>query len=546
VKAAIYVRVSTEEQAEEGRESLEAQVSECLALCQRQGYEPLPIYQDVQSGADDQKKRPAFERMLADIRAGLVDVVVAWNGDRLFRGLRPYVDLRDALEATDCGIEAVKEALDRGWLGIRAAIAEKELESIRMRVRMGMRGRARRGKYACGIAPYGYAYRRCDCEGKGCYNPEHGKLVVDEGEAATVRYIYSLYVEEGMAVRAITRRLNAEKRPTRGGAVRSEDGTRKGWVAAAVSRILTASTYKGVWQYGRRRNGRKGTKKVTKQEDFIDVPVTAIISEELWEQARAKAERNKHHGQGHEAKSLFYLLRGLLYCDECGRPFRCLGTPAGRRKPDKEGRTYTVHTEYRGYGCRGQGDHPDLYQCRKPQFVRAERLEEPVWERVVEILRDPALLRQACADDQAEQVEATSQTAARIAKRHQQVNALMEKRRGVIELAGKDFLQGVLREEDVRKTLERLNAEIAMWQDELDRLERGAAAQARTEEATQALEAFCQDIRPTLAVATPAERREILLTLVEKVWVSGDGEIRLEGIIPAARAPRVLYQERRR
>ena len=73
---------------DDGKESLGTQVSEMQAYCERRAYEPLEPYVDVQSGADLRKQRPHFQRMLGDVRAGLVDVVVVWRHDRAFRDLR--------------------------------------------------------------------------------------------------------------------------------------------------------------------------------------------------------------------------------------------------------------------------------------------------------------------------------------------------------------------------------------------------------------------------------------------------------------------------
>ena len=200
-------------------------------------------------------------------------------------------------------------------------------------------------------------------------------------------------------------------------------------------------------------------------------------------------------------------------------------------RKDKEGYTFTVRSEYRSYGCRGQGDHPHIYQCRQPQFVRAEKMEDAVWQKLVEAVSDPDVLRQACADQQAQEVQALEEGEVIIAKRRRQLAKVTEERQRAIDL----MLDGVITRDDLQVRLARVDKDVAMWQKELDDLERAVERQTRSEETAQALERYCQDIRPILAVATPQERREILMTVADKIWLTGDGEIRIEGIIPAFR-----------
>jgi DNA invertase Pin-like site-specific DNA recombinase len=85
-RAVTYIRVSSREQAEEEKVSLEVQQRDCEAYCRHRGYEIVHLpYVDIQSGTDNRKERAAFERMLEQARKGTIDVIVAWRPDRLFR-----------------------------------------------------------------------------------------------------------------------------------------------------------------------------------------------------------------------------------------------------------------------------------------------------------------------------------------------------------------------------------------------------------------------------------------------------------------------------
>ncbi|MCH7838312.1 MAG: hypothetical protein IIC26_07370 [Chloroflexi bacterium] len=84
---------------------------------------------------------------------------------------------------------------------------------------------------------------------------------------------------------------------------------------------------------------------------------------------------------------------------------------------------------------------------------------------------------------------------------------------------------------DLQTVIERIDADIAMWDDELKRLTQAADWRVKAEEVNRILDELCQNIGPILDELTPFERREILETLVDKVWLAGDGSIRIEGHI---------------
>ena len=116
MRAAAYTRVSTEGQAEDDKTSLGEQVLGIEQHCERKGHAIVQRYQDVGSGSSI-TKRPEFQRMLADARSGLFDVIVCWKSDRLSRGLFPAAALNEPLEAAQARLEALQsrgEGTDRG------------------------------------------------------------------------------------------------------------------------------------------------------------------------------------------------------------------------------------------------------------------------------------------------------------------------------------------------------------------------------------------------------------------------------------------------
>ena len=191
LRAVIYVRVSTEIQAE--RVSPEGQAQDGHAYCEAKGYIVVGIYQDIERYKVGRKMvepsgtradRPGFKRMLADAYSDKFDVIIAWREDRLYRSYRPMLDILDCLKDTGVEIELVKETFDQRIAPVKAWAAQMELDARRDRVSMGMIGRLLNGKIAagCSTPPYGYDY-----------DPEKGVYVLIETEAYWLRKIWGWY-----------------------------------------------------------------------------------------------------------------------------------------------------------------------------------------------------------------------------------------------------------------------------------------------------------------------------------------------------------------
>ncbi len=166
-KAAIYVRVSRAYKEDDERVTIAAQLADCETYCQERGYYVVARYIDKDkyrakgvlvnpSGA--RKDRPAYLEMINAARLGEFDVIVAWKEDRLYRGMYAALPLSEVLDKrrNDLKVDLIKENFDRQMLGIKAAIAKLEIDSIRDRMIMGRKVRIERGEPAGGPIRYGY------------------------------------------------------------------------------------------------------------------------------------------------------------------------------------------------------------------------------------------------------------------------------------------------------------------------------------------------------------------------------------------------------
>ena len=225
MRAALYVRVSTEDQAREGF-SLDAQTERLEAYCRLKSWTVSDIYRE-EGYSGRNTDRPEYKRMMSDHEKW--DVLLVLKMDRIHRNSVNFTLMMDDLRHKNKEFNSVQEKFDtttamgRFVMDVIQRIAQLESEQIGDRVRMGM---ARKAKYGTGSMgsghPYGYVYER-------------GSLTVVESEAEVVKDIYSM-CSEGMSLRAIADALNNSlAQPKRGGR----------WSHQSVSKILRNPIYAG-------------------------------------------------------------------------------------------------------------------------------------------------------------------------------------------------------------------------------------------------------------------------------------------------------------
>ena len=187
-KAALYIRVSTDAQFEEGY-SVDAQKEMLAAYCTSRGWKDYEFYIDG-GFTGSNIERPAMQRLIAHVREGRISAVVVYKLDRLSRSQKDTLYLiEDVFNPAGSAFTSLNENLDtatpmgRAMLGIMSAFAQLERETIRERTRMGMKERVKEGLWmGGGRTPFGYDYDRAQ-----------GVLVPNK-DAETVRKIYELYL----------------------------------------------------------------------------------------------------------------------------------------------------------------------------------------------------------------------------------------------------------------------------------------------------------------------------------------------------------------
>lgn len=282
-RAAIYCRVSTDEQAREGM-SLAAQERTLRERATDDGAKVVASFTDTVSGAKND--RPEYVRMLAAATAGEVDAVYVWKLDRFGRDAEELLRARRMLGGAGVRLISATEGEDDSTLvfGVRALVAQEEREKISERTAHSLREVAREGRYPWGVPPFGYRL-------------VEGRLVVVAAEAEIVRRVFREYVD-GRGVPAVTRSLRADGVRTRP-SKRCPDGA--AFSISRVSDILRRRVYLGEIVAG--------------DETLATDAHEAIIDPETFDRAnrlRSTRRSNASGGRGRPAKR--HLLAGLLRC----------------------------------------------------------------------------------------------------------------------------------------------------------------------------------------------------------------------------------------
>jgi len=274
---ALYLRVSTEAQADEGY-SLAAQKEKLEAYCRMKGIESFRSYVDGGFSGSN-LSRPAVTELVEAIRGGAVERVVVYKLDRLSRSQKDTLYLiEDVFMPHSVDFVSINENIDTGspygraMIGILSAFAQLERENIFMRTRMGMVERVKQGYWpGGGKIPFGYDY-----------DPQKG-ILVPNADADTVREIYARYLE-GQSTGRIARELG----------LRYEH---------LVTQILGRESNTGVIVYrGERYQGRH----------------EPLITRDTFERAQRKLKRPNRPKAAEAGK----LLTGLLVCGHCGAKMR--------------------------------------------------------------------------------------------------------------------------------------------------------------------------------------------------------------------------------
>ncbi len=302
IRCGIYTRKSSEEGLDQEFNSLDAQreAAEAYIVSQKaEGWTTLPDRYDDGGFSGGRMDRPALDRMLRDIERGKIDCVVVYKVDRLSRSLMDFSRILETFERHGVSFVSVTQqfntthSMGRLTLNILLSFAQFEREIIGERIRDKLAAQARRGKWTGGVPVLGYDVDRAG---------PSPRLVVNAKEAARVREMFRMYLQEGSllpVVKELARRGWVNKRRI------TKKGRKLGGRAfdkASLYVLLTNPIYTGKMRY---------------KDELHAGEHEAIIDQDLFDKVNQQLRLNGRTG-GTEVRNKYgALLRGLLRCKSC-------------------------------------------------------------------------------------------------------------------------------------------------------------------------------------------------------------------------------------
>lgn len=440
-KVAVYCRVSTVEQAEEGY-SIDEQERLLMEYCEKHGYEVFHVYTDRGISGKDIKHRPAMMELLEAAGKKQFDMVLSWKINRISRSLKDAISIVETLEKNGISYRSYSEPFEtdtpsgKMQFQMMALVGEFERNSLAQNVRMGMCAKARSGEWCGGTTPFGY-----DCVPVD--NPsgkrKRSRLVINEKEAGIVREIYRLCAE-GKGYKAIVNRLN-----------QSGYRTKKGnqFAVAQVRDILMNPIYIGKLRYNLLKNwNEKHQRRKNPSPILADGVHKPIITEELWQKTRVILESRQ--GRPSRIYDGEYPLTGILKCPQCGAGMVMSRTTNVLKDGTKKCIVY--------YTC-GAWKNKGVSACHS-NGIRVDVANEVVFSKLEEIMTDQNFLKQLVVTTN-RMAEQNQETAVKQLKTIDAEMKRLEQRREKIYEA---YECSILTSEEFIERRKQINAEIEVVQ----------------------------------------------------------------------------------
>jgi site-specific DNA recombinase len=505
--AAIYARVSSDRQKE--NHTIASQLAALVEYAKTHGYLVPPEWRFLDEGCSGATLlRPGLEALRDLAAAGQIEAALIYSPDRLSRKYAYQVLLAE--ELTRCGVDLVflkapsgETAEDQLLVQFQGMIAEYERAQIAERTRRGKRHRAQQGSInVLSGAPYGYRYVKKSDTSTAYYQ-------VIDSEAAVVRLVYETYTRQGHSINAIARMLNEQQIPTRSGVSR--------WERSTVWAMLRNPAYKGRACFGkteisvrqritrplRQLKGlanRNSSNHERPRQDWIEIAVPALVSEEAFALVQEQLEQNKRHSPRRTIAPS--ILQGMLVCERCGYALYRTSTRTSAR------RLYY-------YRCLGSDAYRHLKGavCDNPP-VRQDHLDEVVWKELLRLLEDPSLIQEELDRrlEAAKNVDPLKQREGQL----QRDRARMAKNMDQLLTAYQEDLVSL---EQLRDRMPELRRKEQAIHSELRSLETAAADQTKYLRLVETLSDFNTRLRARADMLDVADRQKVLRLLVKEILV---------------------------
>ncbi len=354
-------------------------------------------------------------------------------------------------------------------------------------------------------APFGYRYVRKSDTSAAYYE-------VIEAEAKVVRMVFEIYTQQRLSIHAIARLLIERRIATRTGNGR--------WERSTVWGMLRNPAYRGTACYGKteQRPRQRVTRPLRQRKalpsaavggherpraEWIEVPVPALVSEEMFALAQEQLEKNKRHAPRRTVEPT--LLQGMLVCEQCGYGLYRTSTHTWKHKL----------SYYRCIGSDGYRRLNGPVCTNRP--IRQDYLDQFVWSEIMRLLEDPELI-QAEIDRRRE----VAQKADPLRKREEQLRREQARVENSSERLVTAYQEGLLTLAQLRQRMPVLQKQTQAVESELRSLKMSAVDEAKYLQLAESLAGFRSRLRVRAEALDIVVRQQILRLLVKEVLVGGN------------------------
>lgn len=364
-KVALYVRVSTTSQMEEGY-SIEEQKAKLESYCNIKDWHIYKVYTDG-GFSGSTTERPALEQLIKDAQSKLFDTVLVYKLDRLSRSQKDTLYLiEDIFLKNNIEFVSLLENFDtstpfgRAVIGLLSVFAQLEREQIKERMQLGKLGRAKAGKSMM-WAKTSYGYN---------YDKETGSMTINEYEALAVKEIYSSYLA-GMSITKLRDKINEEypKQPA--------------WSYRTIRGILANPVYCGLNQY--KGQTFQGTHK----------PIISLVDFEQTQRELAKRQQTAKELSNPRPFQAKYMLSGLAQCGYCHAPLKVI--LGAVRKDGSRFKRYECYQRH-PRTTKGVTVYNDNKKCDSG-YYDMELLEHYILTRIARLQNDPDKIQELFSGD---------------------------------------------------------------------------------------------------------------------------------------------------
>ena len=501
-KVAIYCRVSTIEQAEEGF-SIDSQYHNIKEYCKNQGHEIYNLYEDRGISGKNITNRPGIKQLLEDATKNKFDLVVVWKLNRISRKLLDILNIVDLLNKHNIAFRSLTENFEtetpsgKLQLNIMGAIGEFERETIAENVKMGLLARAKEGRWNGGVV-LGYDLVELPNEGKKRKNT---RLEINEKEANTVRRIFELY-SQGHGYKAVVNRVNNEGHKTK----------RNGLFAVStVKEILQNPVYIGKIRYNVRQDwSKKRRNNINANPILSDGIHEPIIDLETWNKVQViLKERSKKHNKVYDCE---FPLTGILRCPVCGA-----GMTISRSTAKRKDGTRRIN-EY--YSC-GNWKNKGTAVCNS-NSIRVELADEYVLNKIMELINDETILRKVVDNINQNKSTKLKPILEHLEQINKEIEKLTSKKNKNIEL----FEDGILDKSELSPRIKVINDDI----EKLKYREQELKQDLQLAEGDPILFEIVNEVMKRFKevffeMSTSQQRKQLIHLLVSKITINKEREI---------------------